>query len=257
MSATSAHRRIHFLDELRGFAVLCMVVQHGLYCIGYIYKYIWAQDAFQFFFPATPYFAAAFIIISGMVSQLSRSNLKRGLRLLVVALLMTLVTWVVLPNSVIMFGVLHMLSICMILFGLLQKPLNKVPMWLGLLVCAVGFTLTVGLRLRYPYVGVPGVPELQWSALRSWGDWLFPIGIRDPKFFSSDYYPIFPWIFAFFGGGLLGRIVVKEKLPEWTYRLHVPAFSWVGRHALVFYILHQPIIMGLVEIAEFVIGKIV
>jgi len=252
-----SHRRIHFLDEVRGFAVLCMVVQHGLYCLGYIYKYEVEQKLFQFFFPATPFFAAAFVIISGMVSQLSRSNLKRGLRLLVVALGMTLVTWIVLPNYVIMFGVLHMLSVCMILFGLLQKPLEKVPMWLGLLVCVVGFTLTVGLRLQDPYVGVPGVPELQWSALREWGDWLFPIGIRTPEFHSSDFYPLFPWIFAFFGGGLLGRYVAKEKLPEWMYHPHASVFSWVGRHALLFYILHQPVIMACAQLGLFIYGKIV
>ena len=95
--AESTRRRIHFLDELRGFAVLCMIVQHGFYCIGYVYRYVWAQDAFEFFYPATPYFAAAFVMISGMVSQLSRSNVKRGLKLLAIALIMTLVTGVVLP----------------------------------------------------------------------------------------------------------------------------------------------------------------
>lgn len=254
---TPSRRRIHLLDEIRGFAVLCMVVQHGFFCIGYIYDYVWAKNCFDFFFPATPFFASAFVIISGAVSQLSRSNLKRGLKLLAVALAMTLVTGLVLPENIILFGVLHMLSICMILFGLLQKPMEKVNLWVGLLVCAVGFWLTIGLRLRFAYVGVPGVPELQWSALRPWATWTWPFGIRRADFFSSDYYPLFPWIFAFFGGTMLGRFAAREKLPEWSYRPHAPAFSWVGRHALLFYILHQPLIMGVVELVELCIGKII
>jgi uncharacterized membrane protein len=254
--AESTRRRIHFLDELRGFAVLCMIVQHGFYCIGYVYRYVWAQDAFEFFYPATPYFAAAFVMISGMVSQLSRSNVKRGLKLLAIALIMTLVTGVVLPNNIIMFGVIHMLSCCMILFGLLKKPLDKVNLWAGLAVCAVGFYLTVGLRLPVPYIGVPGVPEWQYSGLQPWADWLFPFGFRTPQFRSSDYYPILPWVFAFFGGGLLGRFAAQEKLPQWTYKPRLPVFSWVGRHALWFYVLHQPLIMAGVEIVRFIMGKI-
>ncbi len=254
--AESTRRRIHFLDELRGFAVLCMVVQHGFYCIGYVYNYIWARQAFQFFYPATPYFAAAFIIISGMVSQLSRSNVKRGLKLLAVALGMTLVTGLVLPDSIIMFGVIHMLSVCMILFGLLKKAMDRVNLWVGLAICAVGFYLTVGLYLPVPYIGVPGVPELQYSGWQPWAAWLFPLGFRLPDFFSADYYSLLPWIFAFFGGGLLGRFAAQEKLPAWTYQPRIGIFSWVGRHALWFYILHQPLIMGCTEIVEFFIGKI-
>ncbi|MBQ9083959.1 MAG: DUF1624 domain-containing protein [Clostridia bacterium] len=254
--AESTRRRIHFLDELRGFAVLCMIVQHGFYCIGYVYDYIWARRAFCFFYPATPYFAAAFIIISGMVSQLSRSNVKRGLKLLALALGMTLVTALLLPDCIIMFGVIHMLSVCMILFGLLKKPLEKVNLWVGLAVCAVGFYLTVGLYLPEPYVGVPGVPALQYSGWQPWAEWLFPLGFRLPDFFSADYYSLLPWIFAFFGGGLLGRFAAQEKLPQWTYKPRIAAFSWVGRHALWFYILHQPLIMAGAEIVEFFIGKI-
>ena len=246
-------RRIHLMDEVRGFAVLCMVLHHALYNVGYLFDFAWGRAAFDFLAVFSPVFACAFVMISGVSSQLSRSNLVRGGKLLAIALLMTLVTALVMPSQTIRFGVLHMLAVCMIVFGLVQKPLQKVPMWLGLAVCAVLFALTAGLHFgMFPYIGVPGVPALQWIAYHPSGKWLFPLGIRTTSFASSDYYPILPWIFVFFAGGLLGRFAAADRLPQWMYRARVPFFSWVGKHALWVYILHQPLLYAIVYVLQLI-----
>lgn len=248
-------RRICLMDEVRGFAVLCMVLHHAMYSVGYLYGIEWGQRLYDFFAILSPLFAGLFVMISGVASQLSRSNLLRGVKLLAVALAMTLVTGLAMPSQIIRFGVLHMLAVCMIVFGLAQKPLKRVPLGLGLSVCTVCFVLTSGLHLaEIPYVGVPFVPQLQVCAYHPVGVWLFPLGIRDLSFFSSDYYPILPWIFAFFAGGLLGRFAAQGRLPEWVYPARVPFFSWIGKHALWIYILHQPVLMGIMSALQWIFG---
>lgn len=239
--------RIYLMDEIRGFAVLCMVARHAFYLIGYLFGIQWAQQAFDFFGPVSPFFAGTFVLISGISSQLSHSNRARGLKLLAVALLLTLATALVIPEEIIRFGVLHMLAVCMLIFALLQKPLARVPTGIGIAVCAGLFLLTAGLFFApVPYVGVPGVPSLQICAVSEWGKYLFPLGIRNVGFYSSDYYPIFPWLFVFLIGTFIGRSAAAGRFPQWTYPARVPAFSWIGKHALVIYILHQPVLYGIV-----------
>lgn len=246
-SAPAARPRIHLMDEVRGFAVLCMVVRHAFYLIGYLFDQPWAQAVFDFFAPVSPLFAGAFVLISGISSQLSHSNWARGARLLAVALGLTLATALVIPEEIIRFGVLHMLAVCMLVFALLQKPLARVPFGVGIAVCMVGFVLTAGLFFApVPYVGVPGVPLLQICAVSEWGKFLFPLGIQNVGFYSSDYYPVFPWIFVFLAGTFLGRFAAAGRFPQWMYPARVPAFSWMGKHALVIYVLHQPVLYGIV-----------
>ena len=110
LRAAPPKARIHMMDELRGFAVLCMVFYHAFYSAAYLLGWQWGKVLLSFFMPAEPYFAGLFILISGISSQLSHSNLIRGLKLLAVAVCVTLVTGFFLPDQIIRFGILHLLS---------------------------------------------------------------------------------------------------------------------------------------------------
>ena len=104
-----AKQRIHLMDELRGFAVFCMVFYHGFYTLAYLYHLELGKILLYFFMPAEPWFAGLFILIAGVSSNLSHSNLIRGLKLAGVALVVTLATWLVVPEERILFGILHFL----------------------------------------------------------------------------------------------------------------------------------------------------
>ncbi|MDD6174700.1 MAG: heparan-alpha-glucosaminide N-acetyltransferase [Firmicutes bacterium] len=245
-TASSSPRRIHLMDEVRGFAVFCMVFYHAFYLIAFLFGTDWMAQVFRFFMPAEPYFAAAFILISGISSQLSRSNLLRGAKLLGIALIVTLATRIVVPEETIWFGVLHLLAVCMLLFGALQKPLAKIPFWPGFLLCAVLFFFSCGLAFgAVPYLGLPGVPALQLNAMSPDYRFGFPFGFRAPDFASADYFPLLPWLFMFLAGTFLGRFAKAGKFPEFMYKSRIPFFSWIGRHALIIYVLHQPVIYGI------------
>ena len=237
-------KRIHMMDEIRGFAVLCMIFYHGFYTLAYLYHIEWGMILLRFFMPAEPFFAALFIFISGISSDLSRSNLKRGIKLFGVALAVTLVTFLVVPEEIITFGILHFLSICMILFGLLKPLLDKLPFswgWIVLMAFLFAFTYPIGRG----YLGFGSYPIISLPETLYQINWLFPIGIYTPDFRSSDYFPLFPWIFVFFAGTMLGRFAAEERFPSFMYKSRIKALSWMGRHALILYVVHQPVIYGI------------
>lgn len=251
--AFTPSERICMMDELRGFAVFCMVFYHAFYTMAFLFHFELGMKLLLFFTPAEPYFAGLFLLISGISSQLSRSNLIRGAKLLAIALVITLVTVLFVPEARILFGILHLLSVAMILFGLLSRPLGKVPVWVGLFFCVLLFLFTA--KIGSGVLSLPGLFSLELPKELYTAEFLFPFGIYKETFFSADYFPLFPWIFIYLAGTFLGRFAKQGKFPRFLYPSRVPALSFLGRHALVIYVLHQPIIYGIVWILSLFIPK--
>jgi uncharacterized membrane protein len=243
-TAPGGRGRIYLMDELRGFAVFCMVFYHGFYTFGYLFGNDVGIYFFRFFMPAEPFFAGMFLFISGIASNLTHSNLARGTKLLAVALGVTLVTWIFVPEDVITFGVLHFLSICMILFGLLKPYADRFRFsWIPVILCFVFYFLTRGVPRGFFGYG-PGLGIALPQSLYAFS-WLAPLGFPGAGFESSDYFPMLPWVFVFAAGTFVGKLAKAGRFPEITYRSQVPVLSWFGRHALLLYLFHQPVIFGL------------
>lgn len=246
--------RIHFLDELRGFAVFCMVFYHAFYTVGYLFNWQWGIWLMNFFMPAEPVFAGLFIFISGIASNLSHSNIERGAKLFFIAYIITVVTWFAIgEDGVIRFGILHMLSVCMMLYGILTKVCRLIPLWVGFAVNAALFVLTI--NVIWGSAGIPGVWQIGLPAEWYRTDFLYPLGFPYDGFMSSDYFPLLPWLFLFFAGCFFGRLAVRKKFPKFTYKNHIPFFSFMGRHALLIYILHQPVIFGICKLLSMLVFK--
>lgn len=252
-----AKKRIHFLDELRGFAVFCMVFYHAFFIVGDFFGLEAANRLFNFFMPVEPAFAGLFIAICGISCSLSRSNLKRGLILLGIALGLTLVTVVIMPplgmdGLQIKFGILHFLACAILIYTLAEKKLKKANPFIGVLVCAVLYPLTSGIEkgtLSYGELIVLPLPDFLYKT-----NLLMPLGMYSPTFFSGDYFPIFPNIFIFLAGVFIGRYLSAVGFPEWTYKKRSGFFGFLGRKALIIYVAHMPIIFGLSYIIEFIIN---
>ncbi len=234
-----ATKRICLLDEIRGAAVLCMIFYHTFYTLATIFSIPFAYRVLAIFEPIDPYFATIFIVISGIVSQLSRSNLKRGLKLAAVSVVVTLVTYFLFPQDVILFGILHFLAFAMIWYGLTAKWREKIPLWLGLTACAV-LTFCFAWVEHGKFAAVLPLPAVLYKT-----NLLFPLGMYSETFYSADYFPILPWIFVFLFGTYLGRLAKAGKFPAFTYKSRVPFLSFIGKHALWIYILHQPVIFSI------------
>jgi uncharacterized membrane protein len=175
-------------------------------------------------------FAGLFIFLSGVSSRFSRSNVKRGVKVFLIAILFTIVTSLPFVNEPIHFGVLHLLGFSMIFYGLTRKVWDRIPLLVAPFIYIV---LIVGTAL------LTGLIKIDVSFL-----WM--LGWYGPDFSSADYFPIFPWLFVFLLGTWAGFYIVERKLPAWFYEKRVAILPAVGRKALIIYILHQPIMYGII-----------
>lgn len=242
-------KRIYILDEIRGTAVIAMVIYHFLFSSGYVFKNSTAYDIFKSIRPVEPIIAVTFIFVAGICTKLSRSNLKRGCILFAIALAVNIITEIFMPNIAIRFGVINLLSVCMILYGLLEKFIKKIkPLW-GLISSLLIFILTWGLNHRY--IGLFGYELFELPDLLYQTDFLYPLGFRNASFSSGDYFPLFPWIFMFMSGSNFAQMYDGKTLPKKYYKQHSSMLSKAGQYSLLIYILHQPIIFAVLYVVEY------
>lgn len=244
----SVKKRIPLLDELRGFTVLLMVIYHAVYSWGYIFSLPFGITLMNVLFPFHYVIPVLFVFISGICTKLSRSNLRRGLMLLIPALIINFVTIFAeryIQGIAIYFGVINMLSVVIILYGLFGKHLEKLPAVPCYVMCLLLFGLT--WNVKNGYIGAFGIKLLDLPESLYKTKYLFPIGFPCGEFESADYFPLLPWLFlflsgAYFASALKGSPILKsEKL----YREHSRSLSFIGKYALYIYMVHQPVICGL------------
>ena len=72
------------------------------------------------------------------------------------------------------------------------------------------------------------------------------LGFPPRDFFSTDYFSLLPWFFLFLTGYFLFHIASKNNWNEKLFaRGRFPLLNWIGRHSLIVYLLHQPVLYGL------------
>ena len=173
-------------------------------------------------------------MLSGISSTLSRNNVRRGLKLLALSLGVTAVTYVFEPSSAVYFGILQCLALSMLITG-------AVFVKTGPIACAAAAALVLGLGAVLP--GLTGGLAIRF-------DWLLPLGIHSPESSSYDYFPLVPWFGVFLAGVTLGKWAYapgRGLLPR------PPAETFInvaGRHSLLIYLVHQPVIMGFLYILK-------
>lgn len=236
-------KRIWELDALRGLCVLGMVAVHFVYDLVELYELVeWEYPAIYSF--VVDWGGVLFLLISGVCVTLGRRNLRRGLIVLAGGFLCSLVTWGMYAfgfagrGIIIYFGVLHCLGSCMLLW----QPLKKLPPWL---LAVLGLLLTGG---GFWAEGLPRVDHF----------WLVPFGIRPFPFFSSDYFPLLPNAGFFLLGAFIGRTAYRNKatlLPGVNSAAPLPRFlCFCGRQSLWIYLLHQPVLSGIVYLLTLLPG---
>jgi uncharacterized membrane protein len=240
--------RIWEIDFLRGLAIILVIGYHLLYDLGDyvgIPRFLgWSTNLSTVAWTiAQHFFAGLFVLLSGTSSTLTRSNIRRGLRLLVVALALTLGTYLIAvwlhffdPAETIIFGILHCLAVSMLLYGGVFK---KIPAAANALCGAA----VIGLAALLPILK---------KALVIRSNWLIPLGLPSPSFSSLDYFPLIPWFGVFLIGAALGRTVYASRRSLLPWRLPSTFVNFAGRYSLWIYLAHQPVIVGVL----YALGKI-
>lgn len=222
------NNRIWEIDFFRGLALILMIYFHLIFDLKEIYGYyIDYTTGFNAFTGRAA--GTLFILLSGISCTFSRSNVKRGLKILGLAILISIVTYVYNPDMIIWFGVLHFLGISILLYPLFKKLNLNLLVIIGTIIFVLGNTVT------------KITPEF---------DYFFMFGITSSKFTSADYYPLVPWLGIFIYGIALGRVLYKEKKSILDFKIGNNIISWAGKHTLPIYVIHQPLIILIIGLIK-------
>lgn len=219
----------------RGIAVALMVGYH--FCFDLNYFRLAAFDFFHhpFWLAARATIVTLFLLLVGVSLHLATANglktapyLRRLGWLAACAALVSASSYAMFPSSGIFFGVLHFIALASLL-GLAFTRFYRVNLIVGLA------WIAVGLLIQHPWFDQP------------WASW---IGLVTHKPVTEDYVPLFPWFGVVLLGLFLGKTLLRPA--HWeslkTYRPTAPGsrmLSLAGRHSLAIYMLHQPLLMGL------------
>ena len=228
-----SHNRIWEIDALRGFLILCVIAAHSLYYMSSILKRITLPGIVWFVITNG---GMLFVVLSGLSATLGSRSFRRGVLVFVGGMALTLGSIAAVAfgwlnqTMIIRFGVLHLLGFAMMVYPLLKKLPTQVLLPLGILMSALGLWLQAS-------------PELVTTHL------LFPLGLRYPGFTSGDYFPILPHLGWFCLGIVLGRALYSEKKTRLS-RVNADNpvlrfFCWCGRNSLYIFILHLPVVGGI------------
>lgn len=246
-------KRFWEIDFMRGIAIIMMVTFHSAFNLYYF-------DVMNIDINSTPWWllarstATIFIFLVGVSLTLSYAKtertkskkgvcikyLLRGGKIFSWGILITTITYIFLNEAYVRFGILHLIGFSIII----AVPFIKYK-YLNLALGSV--TLLIGFYLQ---------------SFRVNTEWLMWIGLRPVSFYTVDYFPLFPW----FGLILLGIFAGNFLYPDHERRFEladlsdigpIKIFSFLSKHSLLIYLLHQPVIIilmiifGIIDISVF------
>ncbi|MEN6553411.1 MAG: heparan-alpha-glucosaminide N-acetyltransferase [Methanobacterium sp.] len=248
---SNLNKRFWEVDSLRGLAIVMMVVFHFIFDLNYfgIYSFNMYSGFLWWFARVT---ASIFIFLVGVSLSLSYARttlssncptekelflkyLKRGLKIFSYGLLITAATYIFIGDGFIVFGILHFIGMAIILeyVFIKRKYLN---LFLGLAFIVAGIIL---MSFRFDFY------SLLW------------LGFTPNNFYTVDYFPLLPWLGVvsfgiFLGNTLYEKYVRQFELPDLSNNLVVKVSSFLGKHSLLIYLIHQPIIIILLLLFGFI-----
>lgn len=229
---SAAPSRVGWVDLARVAALAGMVVFHfardleifGLVPPGLTMRGGWALFA--------RLVAGSFLLLSGVSlvlahgAGLRRAAWRRRFAMIVgAAALVSVATYAAFPSRFVYFGILHSIAAA----SLIGLAFLRLPGWATALAGALVLVLHLTLgRALFDSV------------------WLSWTGLSAQLRPSLDFLPLVPWLAPFLFGMALARAVDLRALPA----LQLPALiTWISRHSLSVYLLHQPVLLGLIWLA--------
>ena len=227
--------RYQYLDILRWFAIVLMILFHLNYSLVYIFDsnilnfseifwfILWKISALWFITIAW----ASFYLASEKYTQteLTEKYVKYALVLAVCSGAITLGTAVFFPSQLILFGILHFFAVSFAILPFIARS-KSLAIFIIILIWSI-------------YLAVPQVVDTKV---------LFPFGFIPLGFYSADYYPLLPYFLVILLWYLWAEFLSKNKLLQY---FHISrdlnkiekTLSFIGKRSIMIYLIHQPIII--------------
>ncbi len=234
------NNRYTVIDILRALSIITMVIYHAMWDLVYIYgvsiPFYHTQGAYVF----QQSILWSFVLISGFCSALGSHKLKRAIYVLSGSVLISLVTYIMMPSSYVLFGVLSFIASAMILMIALDKVLLKLNAIFGFVLSFLLFSFTK--NVAYGYIGFFDTKILELPDFLYANNLTAYLGFPHSEFASTDYVPLIPWIFLYIAGYFIYQIFKKYDLLRFLSVIRCRALEFIGRHSLIIYLLHQVVI---------------
>lgn len=227
--------RIQAIDLIRGVDIILMVLFNYSVTLNYFgLIYLSSSYLYWFIFPRS--IASIFIFLSGVVAYISYEKSKnfnkryfvRGLKLLLFAFLITLFTYILVPERTIYFGILHFFAVSSFLVPFFIKY-SKLNLIAGVSIILSGLYLQ---RTEFDF------PYLLW------------LGLIPENFSTFDYFPLIPWLGVLLLGAYSGKYITRRANRRFKSKL-AGIFISLGKNSLTVYLIHQPVLVFLLIIMGF------
>lgn len=229
------------VDILRGMAVILMVCYHFSFDLNYFGVIHQSFNDSVFWLSFRALIVTDFLTLVGVSLELATDADNRHYwirigKLVAAALAVTVGSYLMFPQSFIFFGILHFIAMASLIARFFLR-FYRINLLLGSAIVVFGIIYSNPLFDR---------PWMQW------------IGLMTYKPITEDYVPLFPWLGVVFIGLFLGKWLLRRKAvkgalsilgknaqatPPAAGLLTVPA--WMGQHSLAIYLLHQPVLLGI------------
>lgn len=229
------------IDLLRTIAIALMIVYHAAFDLAFFYRFPLDPRAGNWLLLQQTT-ANIFLITIGISFAISsermrargegframlRKYMRRAIGLLACGMLVSAVTALVVGDTWVRFGILHLIGISLLLLPFLM-PLREGNALLAIAILFVGHMI---------------------EKISVETSLLLPLGLAPASFASVDYFPLFPWLTPILLGTAAGNLLYNRKL----LRFHLPL--WKGLHLLTvpgkislwIYLLHQPVLLALLR----------
>jgi len=245
---SKAPQRIASVDALRGVAICMMIVYHAAFDLNWFHIISADFNHQPFWLGFRDLIVSSFLLLVGVSLLLAKragiSPRRFWRRIALVgacALLVTVGSYATFPKTFITFGILH----CIVVSSLLGWPLGRFPraaLLLGAVLIVAG--AAIGVTLFDP-------PWLKGLVLFDL-PWLNWVGLMTHRPATEDYVPMLPWFGVVLVGIGLGAWLVDRRLHA-LQRISLVSpgwLTWLGRHSLLVYMVHQPIMIGVLRVLQ-------
>jgi uncharacterized membrane protein len=241
---TPTSTRFIEIDMLRGLAIFLMIFGHILWDLDYFGLFPMNYAVYSLLQKTVPPLFFLLVGISIIVNKKKaeekpffneniyyKNLILRGLKVFSLGMILTIGSLIYIPEKAVIFGVLHCIGVSIILTALFLKfKTSALPFSLLILFSGTFISQFVFEKPTFFHLMV---------GLHQTNVWMYTI----------DYFPLIPW----FGICLLGVVIGDFLYSGSKRRFHMPdlskykpviIFQWLGKHSLIIYLVHQPIIGG-------------